>query len=138
MPICTLPILNGKMYMITSPELISASLKARTMSFEPILFSQLQKLCPVSDSAMKTFMSHEFSARWNKIIWSKMAGLDLLRLNVEVLNSIFKQLDELPHDTAIPDAYIWFRDLLSTATISALLGSKNPFLADPTLIEDYW
>jgi hypothetical protein len=37
MPICTLPMLIGKMYFVNSPGLVSAVFKARTLNFDPYL-----------------------------------------------------------------------------------------------------
>jgi len=35
LPICTLPMLNGKMYLINSPGLIAAGMRNRDLSFDP-------------------------------------------------------------------------------------------------------
>ena len=35
LPICTLPVLNGKLYVINSPSLISAAMRSKDLSFVP-------------------------------------------------------------------------------------------------------
>lgn len=42
MPICTLPTLQGKIYLINSPDLISAAFKARTLGFDPNLLKTIK------------------------------------------------------------------------------------------------
>lgn len=37
LPICTLPMLNGKLYVINSPNLISSAMRSKDLSFDPFV-----------------------------------------------------------------------------------------------------
>lgn len=53
MPICTLPMLNGKVYAITDPVLAQAAFRSKDMSFDPFVIAFTQKMTGLSDEAME-------------------------------------------------------------------------------------
>lgn len=138
MPACTLPMLNGKMYMLNSPSLISAAFKARTLSFDPFLLKTIHYMIPISTKAIGIFKSEEFYHPWVKIIYSKMTGNDLYRMNVVVLNDVYDQINRLPLNMEVEDTWIWFRSFLTTSTITSLLGKDNPWRKDRSLVAKFW
>ncbi|KAI0129669.1 cytochrome P450 [Xylariales sp. AK1849] len=138
MPACTLPMLNGKMYIINSPELISATFKARTLSFDPYLHKTIGSMVPLSKQAKTMFAEEHFYHHWIKVIYGKMTGTDLLKMNTVVLTDIFRQVNALPRAVEVEDTYVWLRNVLTTSTISALLGTKNPWREDRSLENKYW
>ncbi|KAI1871195.1 uncharacterized protein JN550_004640 [Neoarthrinium moseri] len=138
MPACTLPMLNGKMYIINSPELVSAAFKARTLSFDPYLIKTLKHMIPISNKAMDMFAKDDFFHPWVNIVYSKMTGTDLLKMNVNALTDIYNNINNLPQNMEIEDTFIWWRHLLTVATITTLLGRDNPWKKDRSMVAKFW
>ena len=53
MPIYTLPVINSKLYVITEPVLAQAAFRSKDLSFDPFVVAFIQKLCGLSDAAMR-------------------------------------------------------------------------------------
>ncbi|KAM0817233.1 hypothetical protein AB5N19_03038 [Seiridium cardinale] len=138
MPACTLPMINGKMYIINDPALISATFRARSLSFDPYLLKTIESMIPISAKTAELFKSDDFFHPWTKIVYSKMTGTDLSRMNVVVLTDIFDQINLLPLNMEVEDTYIWFRNTLTISTIVSLLGKANPWKKDRSLIAKFW
>jgi len=59
-PIATLPMVNGKMYMINSPALVQSAYRAKNLSSDPFMIEFAQATLGVSDEAMKSVKRPEF------------------------------------------------------------------------------
>jgi cytochrome P450 len=139
MPICTLPILSGKLYVINSPELAQSAILNRSLSFEPYVTDFIRRMTDVGDKAMKIYEDPAFFSRWLKIVYSSLTGAHLLAVNSAALRVIASSLNEVPlAGVDIPDLFLWARDLISLASTTALLGDKNPWKLDPRLLDAYW
>ncbi|ETS77997.1 hypothetical protein PFICI_10059 [Pestalotiopsis fici W106-1] len=138
MPACTLPMLGGKMYIINEPSLISAAFRARSLSFDPHLIKTIKYTTPISAKAMDILNSDGFWPRWVKLFYSSMTGTDLFKMNIVVLGDIFRQINYLPLNMEVEDTSIWLRGMLTTSTITALLGKDNPLCKDRSLIAKLW
>jgi hypothetical protein len=138
MPACTLPMLNGKMYIINEPSLISEAFRARSLSFDPYLLKTIKYMIPISEKGMNVFKSDDFFHLWTKIVYSKMTGTDLYKMNVAVLNDVYSQLNSLPLNMEVQDTYIWLRNVLTISTITSLLGKENPWRKNRSLINKFW
>ncbi|KAH8204422.1 hypothetical protein TruAng_001338 [Truncatella angustata] len=125
LPAATLPMLNGKMYVLNDPGLISAAFRARTLSFDPFLLKTIHHMIPISGGAMDVFRADEFQHRFQKVVYSKMTGADLLRMNAVVLGDVFGQINRLPANMEVEDTFLWFRSLLTMSTIVALVGKEH-------------
>lgn len=137
-PAYTLPMLNGKMYIINDPSLISAAFRARTLSFDPLLLTTIKYMIPISEEASNVFKSDEFFHPWSKVIYSKMNGTELLKMNVVVLSDIFDKINHLPQNMEVENTFVWFRSLLTLSTITSLLGRDNPWNKDRSLVVTFW
>lgn len=137
-PAYTLPMLNGKMYILNEPSLISAAFKARTLSFDPYLLNTIQYLIPISDSAMEIFRRDDFFHPWTKIVYSKMTGTDLFKMNIVVLTDVFDKINHLPRNMEVEDTFIWSRSMLTLSTVTSLLGKDNPWSKDRGLVGKFW
>jgi hypothetical protein len=139
MPICTLPILNSKIYVINSPELAQSAIRSRTLSFEPHVTDFIEKMTDVGDAAMKVYSDPTFFSRWIKIVYSSLTGDHLLQVNSAALQVVATSLNALPaKEVTVSDLFVWTRDLLSLASTTSLLGSKNPWKTDTGLFDAYW
>ena len=137
MAVATLPILNGKLYVVNKPDLINQVFKARTLSFEPYLRRFLVTMTGVSPQGMKIFCNEEFSPKWLRIIYSALMGTPLLNLNVEAVEYIFGQFNKIEGALEVQDFYLYLRNMLTSATTRALMGHDNPF-NNQEMIADYW
>lgn len=139
MPICTLPILGGKLYVINSPDLAHAAIRNRALSFEPYVTDFIRKLTDVGDIAMKIYENPAFFSQWLKIVYSSLTGEHLMGINSTTLQIVTSALNEIsPDGIAIPDLFVWTRDLMTLASTTSLLGSKNPWRLDKRLFSAYW
>lgn len=131
-------MLNGKMYVVNDPSLVSSAFRARTLSFDPYLIKTIKFMIPISEKAMDQFKKDEFFHPWTKVVYSKMTGTDLFKMNVVVLDDIFDRFNHLPLNMEVEDTFIWFRNMLTVCTITALLGRDNPWRADRSLVSKFW
>ncbi|OHF00841.1 hypothetical protein CORC01_03915 [Colletotrichum orchidophilum] len=137
-PMFTLPMLGGKMYVITEPELVQAALRNRSLSFDPFLRDLIKGMAGASAQTMKAWDDPAFYGPWVKIIYGGMAGQSLLGLNVSAVGGIAAVLNEIGDDMEIADLYKWTREVFTLASTDSLYGSKNPLRADKKLIAAYW
>ncbi|ORY62501.1 cytochrome P450 [Pseudomassariella vexata] len=145
-PIYTLPVLNGKIYIATSPPLIQSALRGKDLSFDPFVVDFAQKLLGLDEATMAIIRDESKGTTTNadmtKAIHGGLSGGNLLRTNRAVLEDVAAQLNAFPlgnDGLEIPDFWIWLRNLLSAATTKALYGKKaNPFDTIPTMFDDLW
>ncbi|KAK1983708.1 cytochrome P450 [Colletotrichum cereale] len=138
-PICTLPMLNGKGYVITDPELISSAFRNRNLSLGPLISDMIHKITGLSEACMEVYNSASFQSQWNRIVHSTLTGDQLRLINVAGLQDLARTLNAVPKDGLdLPNLYIWTRSTMTMATTSALYGPDNPWKRDPSLIESYW
>jgi hypothetical protein len=139
MPICTLPILGGKLYVINSPDLASSVIRSRTLSFEPYVTDFIRKMTGIGDAAMKIYENPQFFSQWLKIVYSSLTGDHLLRVNSAALKVLTSSLGDIPaNGTVVPDLFLWTRDLMTLASTTSLMGRKNPWKSDLRLFNAYW
>ncbi|KAK2673854.1 Cytochrome P450 superfamily [Fusarium oxysporum f. sp. vasinfectum] len=128
MPICTLPMLNGKVYIINSPDLIQSALKNNDISFDPFLVEFSKAMWGLSQNAGDLISDKEYLKTGLSIIQSTLMGEPLHRLNLSALTRLMTYLNPIKPGGALeaPDVFIWLRDILTDATATALFGVKNP------------
>ncbi|KAK7429792.1 hypothetical protein QQZ08_003637 [Neonectria magnoliae] len=130
MPICTLPMLNGKLYVINSPSLIQSALRNNDISFDPFLtefskgmFGQDDRQIAIVDRVMKEVLD---------IVHSTLLGEPLHKLNTTTLKLLMKPLNFMQPNASVqvPNAFLWIRDNTTEAITTALFGEKNPITAE--------
>ncbi|KAF9777145.1 hypothetical protein IL306_004571 [Fusarium sp. DS 682] len=131
-PICTLPMLNGKVYVINSPDLIQSALKNNDISFDPFLIGFSKALWGLSQNAADSIADKANLKGGLTIIHSTLMGEPLHRLNLNALTRLMTYVNPIRPGEAldVPDVYIWLRDILTDATMTALFGKKNPLTVD--------
>ncbi|KAF6838049.1 prostacyclin synthase [Colletotrichum plurivorum] len=138
-PICTLPMLNGKGYVITDPELTLAAFRSRNLSLGPLISEMIHRITGLPDSCMEIYNSTAFHTQWNKIVHSTLTGEQLRIINVAGLRDLARTLNAVPpQGLDVADLYLWTRSTMTMATTSALYGDENPWKKDPSLTEEYW
>lgn len=132
MPICALPMLNGKVYIINSPDLIQSALKNNDISFDPFLVEFSKAMWGLSQNAGDLISDKEYLKTGLSIIQSTLMGEPLHRLNLSALTRLMTYLNPIRpgEELDAPDVFIWLRDILTDATATALFGAKNPLTVD--------
>ena len=92
----------------------------------------------VSDETMVPVRSPEFVPEFVKGIHGAMLGEHLYKMNADALNNVADTLNEMNGVFEVDSLYIWLRGVLTMATCNALLGSHNPMIADPSLVDSLW
>ncbi|KAM5344429.1 hypothetical protein ACJ41O_012965 [Fusarium nematophilum] len=140
LPICTLPMLNGKMYIINSPDLISAALKNTDLSFDPFLTEAPKGLFGLNDKMIKIIDNKTVRDELMGIIHSALMGEPLYKMNVAALTKLMETLNGIEPGSTLdaPDTYSWLWDVVGTGTVYALFGEKTPYTSkDLHLIVEY-
>ncbi|RGP67299.1 7-alpha-hydroxycholest-4-en-3-one 12-alpha-hydroxylase [Fusarium sporotrichioides] len=131
-PIATLPMLNGKLYVINSPDLIQSALRNNDISFVPFILESSQAMWGLSDNAMASISVEANLKGGMQLIHSTLGGESLHKLNGNSLSRFMTYLNRVkPGQThQVTDTYLWLRDMLTDASATALFGSKNPITVD--------
>ncbi|KAH6684949.1 cytochrome P450 [Plectosphaerella plurivora] len=137
-PICTLPMLNGKIYVINSPGLVSAAMKSPDVSFEPFFLELSAGAVGLRESELDMLRRDGNLDKFMNLVHNDFKGTSLAKLNVAALTKLAETLDAVPigEDLVIPDVWLWLRDVLIEAVTSSLFGEHNPF--NEELHADVW
>ncbi|KAK3935473.1 cytochrome P450 [Diplogelasinospora grovesii] len=132
MPICTLPMLNGKLYVINSPTLISAAMRSRDLSFDPFSIEFAEGALGLTKEHTKLFSQPGFMDEVNKVIHSSMTGDSLKQMMARGLADIAGKLNAIgaKESVEVENSFVWLRDIMSKAVMWALYGEKNPWTED--------
>ncbi|UZP37012.1 hypothetical protein NXS19_004828 [Fusarium pseudograminearum] len=131
-PIVTLPMLNGKLYVINSPDLIQAALRNNDISFTPFILESSKAMWGLSDNAMASISDLANLKGGMQIIHSTLGGESLHKLNISSLSKFMTYLNRVKAGgtLGIADTYTWLRDMLTDASATAVYGPKNPITVD--------
>ena len=128
MPICTLPMLHGKIYVINSPSLIAAAMKSKTLSFDPVTLDFMVGALGLPRKLVNKFAAPGVMDDVHHAIKANLSGALVSPMNTRALGSISFALNSVPTSGLfrIADSYAWLRSLMTSATFDALYGSRNP------------
>ncbi|QPC69441.1 hypothetical protein HYE68_000193 [Fusarium pseudograminearum] len=121
-PIVTLPMLNGKLYVINSPDLIHAALRNNDISFTPFILESSKAMWGLSDNAMASISDLTNLKGGMQIIHSTLGGESLHKLNISSLSKFMTYLNRVKAGgtLGIADTYTWLRDMLTDASATAV------------------
>ncbi|KID89382.1 cytochrome P450 [Metarhizium guizhouense ARSEF 977] len=139
--IATLPMLGGKTYAIWDPALVQSALRQKTLSFEPFAVDFLQTMLGMKEESYRAFREiPELVVEFFDALHVTVRGEPLHRMNATALNYISSRLDGMKGSSKVPidNFYLWLRELMTSATTTALMGCQNPLLKDPELVNDLW
>ncbi|KAF5000057.1 hypothetical protein FGRMN_2068 [Fusarium graminum] len=140
MPICTLPVLNGKLYVINSPDLIQSALRNNDISFGPLFTEFAVGMWGLSENAVKLLKDETNVKGGLSIIHTTLMGEPLYKLELNALRAFAVHLNRIQTQETldIPDVFMWLRDTLTQTAATALFGEKNPItLEDSKLLWIY-
>lgn len=139
MPICTVPVLGGKLYVINSPTLISAAVSCPSMSFDPFILVFARNVQAVSKEDMQRLKDPEYMHTAKKPFHPSMSGEPLREVIGAALGEIAGELDGLGYGgevCEVPDIGNWLKNVISQAVMAALYGDKNPMTLER--LDDVW
>lgn len=149
LPIATLPMLNGKVYVIWSPVLAQAALRNPDMTFDVFALEFAQRVFGASDDAVARLRGErndggvaagDHMRRILHPLKAALAGQHLFRMNVKALNYVAERLNAI--DPAggleVENLYDWLRQLMTMATAEALYGAQNPARKEPGILDAEW
>ena len=151
LPIYTLQMLNQRIYVVNSPELVlEVQRQTKSLSFQPFVAAMLPKLFLVDEDAMtivKRNMDGE-EGQWGLIpdthreTWPVLAPGPQLDILVEsMLTNLLPFLNQIAdaEETDVPiDLYAWVRHAFTLAGTDTLYGPDNPFRLEPGLEDAFW
>jgi hypothetical protein len=120
--------LNGKLYVVNSPDLIQSALRNNDISFDPFLVEFSVSMWGISENAAKCIQNRENLNGGLNIIHANTMGEPVQRLNLGSLTRLMTYLNRIQpqENLVVPDVSVWLRDILTDATATALYGEENP------------
>ncbi|CAK4034141.1 cytochrome P450 [Lecanosticta acicola] len=145
-PICTIPMLHRKAYVLGSPSTVQAAFRSKAISFAPFAVDFVSRMDVLSPEAKKAYAEglHEAVIQ---TFSSTMSGSSLRRMNAVALQEVARLLpdpfaasaDRLSNALEVQDIWSWLRSVMTISTTSSLFGEQNnPWVKDPSLVETYW
>ena len=146
----TLPILRGRMYIVSSPEWAQTVHKShKSLYFHTLVAQAMKNLFLMDEVAMKTINDNangEDGTRrgiLNEVhdnMYATLApGPSLDELNKSILDQILPDINGLaqggPSHVKLWD---WLRHHFSIASVTAIWGPRNPFVLYPDVEPAFW
>lgn len=145
-PIFTLPMLNGKSYVVTDPALAVAVQRASsTLDFDEIIVQATPRLVGLSNEAVNILRDNNAKQEGRTRMVHRGHGMisrPLLAHNIEAVSQL--QLDHFTtwvneiKDGQQVDMYKLITTEVAAASMFSFYGPKNPFAVDPKLIDRFW
>jgi hypothetical protein len=141
-----IPILRGKIVVVTSPDIVQSALRAKDLSFNPfsIHFAQtvigaktthFAEACVVPENDKEVNYTNEM----HKIYHEPLApGPDLQQANKNMLKRLSVFINEIGSEYSRRDLYKWLQDTFTISTATSLYGARNPVEKDHSLITALW
>ncbi|TDZ20836.1 25-hydroxycholesterol 7-alpha-hydroxylase [Colletotrichum orbiculare MAFF 240422] len=138
-PIVTLPMLRGKVYVAPDPDLASAALRNRALSFDPFLRDLITGIAGAKPATVKVWDDAAFYRAWVKILYDNLSGRPVLALNISAVGNVAENLNSLSvGKVEVGNLYLWNQKMFTLASMNSLYGSENPFRKDTSLVNTYW
>ncbi len=145
LPIYTLGMLNGKVYIVTSPTLVSAvNRSSKVLAFNPFI-AQLGKRITGHDETTSRIVQHNLNGEngsgyvievHDAIVTALAPGKNLEKMTEAMLWEASAYLDKLKDQEV--DLFGWTQQMVTMCSTRAIYGPKNPFNSDPNLTTAFW
>ncbi|KAH6856479.1 cytochrome P450 [Chaetomium sp. MPI-CAGE-AT-0009] len=141
----TLPMLNGKVYVLWDTPMIQSAMRHKNLTFDVLGMEFAQRVFGLSDLAMSKLWGPDRDIETSAAgvtmqrIKGAMQGQHLYRMNVTALDYIANDLNKMDSDgLKIQNLYQWLQYFMTVATSEGLYGKNNPIRQDPSLIDALW
>lgn len=145
-PIYTLNMLNGKVYIVTSPDLVSAvSRNSKSLAFNPFI-AQLGKRITGHDEATSQIVQHNLNGEQGSgyvievhdgLVAALAPGVHLENMTEPMLREASTYLNGLGSSKEI-DLFVWIRRMVTMCSTAAIYGPENPFIKNPQYSDLFW
>ena len=152
-PIYTLQVPRSKIYIVTSPSLVSAiDRHAKTISFAPYVFQFVKRVLLPTQICLDA-LANEMEEKTRKMHGGRLDSLevmhdalgpgdDLEKITKAMLASMSQRLDSVARAGMQGDGCInlfgWVRELVTRSSTDAIYGTNhNPF-RDPEVVKAFW
>jgi len=144
MPIATLPMINGKLYVLNDPTMAQAAFRHKNLSFDAFTLEFVQRIVSVSDESMVPVRfagdgkTPSFLHQLVKELHGAMTDKYLNKMNANALNSVALAVNGFGKTFEPDSLFYWLRTMMTLATSDTLYGSHNPLKFDPSLENALW
>ena len=146
LPIYTLNMLNGKVYIVTSPDLVNAvNRNSKRIAFNPFV-AMLGKRMTGHDEDTSRIVQHNLNGEHgpgyvidvhDRIVASLAPGKDLQQMTRAMLSHLSVYVEAITGDVDL-DLFEWTRQTVTKCSTRALYGSENPFDKNAKFVDSFW
>ena len=139
-------MLNGKVYIVTSPDLISAvNRNSKALAFNPFI-AQLGKRITGHDEHTSQIVQHNLNGEQGPgyvtevhdgLVAALAPGKDLEDMTGAFLREVSTILEGLEKDKEV-DLFAWTRNTVTISSTRAIYGPENPFNKNPNFVDAFW
>lgn len=139
-------MLNGKVYIVTAPDLINAvNRNSKKIAFNPFV-AMLGKRITGHDEDTSRIVQHNLNGEngpgyvidvHDRIVLSLAPGEDLQQTTKAMLSPLSVHLDAVVPDAEL-NLFEWTRYTVTMCSTRALYGSNNPFDKDSKFVDSFW
>ncbi|MCJ1283685.1 hypothetical protein MMC26_003016 [Xylographa opegraphella] len=139
-------MLNGKVYVVTSPDLIAAvNRNSKALAFNPFI-AQLGKRITGHDEATSQIVQHNLNGEHGPgyvtevhdgIVAALLPGTHLESMTEQYIRNFIARLDSLEIDQDIK-LFAWTRNLVTLCSTRAIYGPGNPFSKNSKFVDLFW
>lgn len=132
-PVFSIKILSHKVYIIKSPELVSAIQRSyRTMSFDPLITRTAKCIGGINGPGLhlireKTSQGQGLGHHTTVTMRPTLMGEGLDQMNKTIIPSLQRSVQGLKDHRGGLDLFAWCSLTLTIATTEAVYGSLNPY-----------
>lgn len=127
-------MLNGWLYVINTPSLISAAMRHRDLSFDPFVIEFSNPALGMTDQQVRVYSELANLDAMTEAIHKSLLGENLRRMNVGALADVARTLNAIRPGAGldVPDVFSWLQTVLIMATTKALFGKNSPYGPEDT------
>ncbi len=146
LPTYTLPALTGKIYILTSPELLQSAYRVKErLTFEPFIVRVGKHLVGLRPEVMNVWGYHPQDnkapslIRNTTMVFTKqiITCSQLQQMNAAALSKFTTILESI-QDVKEHSMFIFLRNTYTRATSYALFGLHDPYEVKPSLVNTQW
>ncbi|KAF9876143.1 prostacyclin synthase [Colletotrichum karsti] len=135
-PICTLPMLHGKMYLVNSPALIAAAMRNGNISFYPFQSLASTAIIDLPQRHIEKLNHPEVFHQIGKTMAGTLMKESLQAINAASLGYCSEVLNAFGETPKTVPAWDWVQEVMAMAAGRALYGRNNMW--DVKTFEDLW
>ena len=139
-------MLNGKVYIVTDPDLVSAvNRNSKTLAFNPFI-AQLGKRITGHDEATSQIVQRNLNGEsgfgyvievHDGIVAALAPGKNLEDMILPFLRAVSTHLDAL-EKAKVFNLFAWTREMVTMCSTRSIYGPENPFNKNPEYNDLFW